>query len=317
LSEPAHAFRVGPGDQGKRLDRFLHERIPGLSRGRIQRAIRERVTLSWGVLARPATPVRPGGTVAIRWTPLSEVIRELVVPVHARGRGWLAVNKPPGVPVHPVNTVRENSIIRMLRRQEKNEDLRLCHRLDRETSGVLLVADNSDTARTLSEAFARGAVEKEYLAWVSGEVAAERGTVDLPIGSARGSRVWVRRDAVPEGQSARTDWVVELRLPGKTLVRVFPRTGRRHQIRVHLAAVGHPILGDLLYGRSDDDYLRMVSSGEDARANDGGPRRQMLHSARLEFPDPDGAHFRHRVEVPIPGDMANLVGAHRECLAGP
>ena len=117
MSEPITRFVVGKREGGKRLDHFLHERIPGLSRNRIQQAVRERVTLSWGVRARPATHVQPGGVVRIGWTPLAETRLELDLPVLRRGPGWMAVDKPSGIPVHPVNKVRENSLIRILRRQ--------------------------------------------------------------------------------------------------------------------------------------------------------------------------------------------------------
>jgi 23S rRNA pseudouridine1911/1915/1917 synthase len=308
LSEPTTVYGVGPRDRGKRLDRFLHERIPGISRGRIQRAIRDRVTLTWGVRARPATPVRPGGSVVIGWTPVPEVLRLESIPVLARGEGWLAVDKPPGIPVHPVNRVRENSLIRMLRRQEGEESLRLCHRLDRETSGVLLVAHDATSARVLSGAFARGRVLKEYLALVRGRVEGESGSIDLPIARASGSKVWVRRDVAEEGEAASTSWTVERRLEGRTLLRVFPATGRRHQIRVHLAAIGHPIEGDLLYGRPDADYLALVARGEDARREGPGPDRQMLHCARLVFPTPRGAD--ETVEAPVPLDFGRWAAAH-------
>jgi 23S rRNA pseudouridine1911/1915/1917 synthase len=299
VSEPATRFLVGAREGGKRLDQFLHERIPGLSRTRIQQAIRERVTLSWGVRPRPATPVRPGGEVAIGYTPLAEVPIAIEIPVIARGRGWLAVDKPPVLPVHPVNRVRENSLIRILRRQEGEEGLRLAHRLDRETSGVLLVADNPVTASRLSTAFLRGAVHKEYLALVAGDVAGEAGTIDLPIGRDERSRVFVKQ-AAGAGKPARTGWRVERRLGGRTLLRLFPETGRRHQLRVHLAAAGHPVLGDPLYGRPDADYLRMVAGDDPRRA--GGPARQLLHCARLVFPDPDGPGDV-AVAAPLPADF--------------
>jgi len=135
MSEPRTVFGVGERDRGKRLDRFLHEHIPGISRARVQRAIEERVTLSWGVRARASTPVRPGGVVEVGYTPIVEELLDVPIPVLARGDGWLAVDEPSGIPVHPVNTVRENTIIRMLRRQEGIEGLRLAHRLDRETTG--------------------------------------------------------------------------------------------------------------------------------------------------------------------------------------
>jgi 23S rRNA pseudouridine1911/1915/1917 synthase len=275
----------------------LHEHIPGLSRARIQRAIEARVTLSWGVTARASTPVRPGGEVRVGYTPIVEEIRDVAIPVIARGPGWLAVDKPSGIPVHPVNTVRENTIIRMLRRQEGDEGLRLCHRLDRETTGVLLIAEDAPTASALSTAFERGKVRKDYVAIVRGVVKDDEGVIDLSIGDASGSRVFVRRAIRDDGERAVTRWRVERRLPGATLLRLFPETGRRHQLRVHLEAIGHPILGDALYGRDDRDYLDLVAGTRDARVEGGGPRRQLLHCARLALAEID-------VEAPVPADFS-------------
>jgi 23S rRNA pseudouridine1911/1915/1917 synthase len=300
LSEPETRFTVGAREGGKRLDLFLKERIPGLSRARLQDAIRSRITLSWAAAVRPATPVRPGGTVEIGWVPLHEEPLQITLPVLARGKGWLAVDKPSGIPVHPVNRVRENSLIRLLRRQEGEPELRLVHRLDRETTGVLLLASDASTARALALAFEHGRVRKEYLALVRGETAEDHGRIDLPIGDRAGRKVFVRREA-GSGQPATTRWRIERRLPGRTLLRLFPETGRRHQIRVHLAAVGHPILGDILYGRPDRDYLDLVSGTRDARREEGAPARQLLHCARLTFRDPEGAE--QEVEAALPPDF--------------
>jgi 23S rRNA pseudouridine1911/1915/1917 synthase len=164
---------------------------------------------------------------------------------------------------------------------------------------VLLVARDADTARCLSTAFFLGEVRKLYLAVVCGEVALDGGTIDLPVGRAPGGAVWVRQTA-GVGLAARTDWEVARRLPGRTLLRVHPRTGRRHQIRVHLASIGHPVAGDPLYGRPDRDYLDLVRGAGDARRRDGGPVRQLLHCARLEFRDRDGARD---VSSPLPADF--------------
>ena len=305
MSEPRTVFPVGPKDRGKRLDRFLNERVPGLSRARIQDAIRTRVNLSWAVRARPATPVRPGGEVRIGWVPLEEPPLTIAIPVLVQARGWLAVDKPAGIPVHPVNRVRENSLIRMLRRQEGEERLCLVHRLDRETSGALLIARDVAASRALSLAFERRQVQKEYLAVVAGRVERDEGTIAFPIGEAGGSKVYVRR-AAGTGQDALTAWRVERRLSDRTLLRVFPATGRRHQIRVHLAAVGHPILGDLLYGGVDEAYLALVRSGRDARSESGGPSRQLLHCASLDFPDPDSGG-RCQVVAPTPVDFLDAL----------
>jgi len=302
VPEPGTIFQVGSRDRGQRLDRFLHARIPGPSRASIQRAIEARVTLSWTQRVRPSTRVRPGGEVHVGFTPLAETLLDVRIPVLDRGPGWLAADKPAGIPVHPVNRVRENTVILMLRRQEGAATLRLVHRLDRETSGALLVARDAIAARALSTAFERGEVSKEYLALVRGEIDREEGEIDLPIGPARDSRVRYRLAPHEDGKPSRTSWKVERRLRGCTLVRVFPRTGRRHQIRVHLTAMGHPILGDLLYGRDDDDFLDVVRGARDPRRGEDGPRRHLLHCARLVAPDPAGG-AAITIDAPLPEDL--------------
>ncbi len=302
VTEPLTIFPVGPKDRGKRLDLYLKERIPGLSRARLQRAIRTRVFLSWDATPRPSTPVRPGGEVRIGHDAVHEDLLEIEIPIIARGEGWLAVDKPAGIPVHPVNRIVENSLIRILRRQEDNENLRLVHRLDRETSGILLIATDPETARFLARAFERGRVRKEYLAIVAGEPTDDHGVIDSPIGAAERSRVFVRRQTTESGQHARTEWRVVLRFGHRTLLRIHPRTGRRHQIRVHLASIGHPVLGDPLYGRPDADYLDMVSGARDRRTESDGPKRQLLHASRLEFPDPS-RHGTTVIESPLPPDI--------------
>lgn len=302
MSEPTTDFLVGKREGSKRLDHFLHERIPGLSRTRIQQAIRERVTLSWGVEPRCSTRVRAGGVVHIGYTPIEEEPLELEIPILTRGVGWLAVDKPAGIAVHPVNRERDNTLIRMLRRQLDDESLRLVHRLDRETSGVLIVAEDGPTAGLFAPLFAGRAVRKEYLAWVSGSPASEAGEIRFPVGDRPESRVYVKRYA-GVGQPAHTRWRVERRLGDRTLLRVELLSGRRHQIRVHLDAIGHPVLGDLLYGRDDVDYLRLVAEGVDARIAEGGPLRQLLHCARLTFEAPGEAQPRV-VEAPLPSDFA-------------
>jgi 23S rRNA-/tRNA-specific pseudouridylate synthase len=167
---------------------------------------------------------------------------------------------------------------------------------------VLLVAENHAVARALSRAFMQGEVHKEYLALVRGRVEAPGGILELPIGDATDSEVYTRR-AAGHGQQARTRWRVERRGRETSLLRVFPETGRRHQIRVHLASIGHPILGDILYGRDDRGYLDLVRGRGDVRVAEGGPLRQLLHCARLVFPDPRG-EGRIEVAARLPEEFA-------------
>jgi RluA family pseudouridine synthase len=188
----------------------------------------------------------------------------------------------------------------MLRKQVGREGLRLAHRLDRETSGLLLIAEDRPSASHFSKAFMQGQVGKQYLAMVQGAPADDAGKIDLPIGEASGSQIYTKR-AAGVGQPAVTEWRVERRYADHSLLRLFPQTGRRHQLRVHLAAIGHPILGDLLYGRPESAYLELVRGEGDRRLRDGGPLRQLLHSAGLEFTDPAGR--RIVLTSPAPADF--------------
>ena len=292
MSDPILEFVVGPKDRGKRLDKFLSERIPGLSRTRIQNVIEQRVTLSWPVDPRPARAVQPGGVVRIEPRPSIEVVRSYNIPVLQRGDGWLAVEKPAGVLVHPVRDVVENSLIRTLRRQESDPALRLVHRLDGETSGVMIVARSRETAAHFAGAFERGEVHKEYLAWVRGTVDGEQGTIEGAIGKAEGSSIFVRQAVVATGgKIAVTGWKVEERRTNTTFLRLFPSQGRRHQLRVHLESIGHPIVGDVMYGRPDEDYLDWIADIRDPRKEAGEPSRHLLHCACLRVTAPEGGEL--------------------------
>jgi 23S rRNA pseudouridine1911/1915/1917 synthase len=302
MEEPGTTYEIGSKDAGKRLDRFLAERIPALSRSRIQRVIDERVTLSWAARARPSIRLRAGGRIHIGFTPLEETPIDVEIPVLDRGPGWIAVNKPAGMPVHPVNHTRVNSLIAIVRRRTRQDGLRLVHRLDAETSGVLLIAEEAVTARVLSAAFERREVRKEYLALVDGIVEGDTGVIEAPIGAARKSAVFVRLETAETGKPSLTEWRVERRFEGRTLLRLLPRTGRRHQIRVHLASIGHPLLGDILYGRPDGDYLDLVRGHQDPRRESGLPQRHLLHSARIVI-----AASRIDVKAPLPADFLTFL----------
>jgi 23S rRNA pseudouridine1911/1915/1917 synthase len=298
MSEPTTEYVVGKREGGKRLDHYLHERIPRLSRNRIQKMIRERVSLSWSASVRPSTTLRAGGLITIGFMPLDETPLEIDLPILDSGSGWLAVNKPAGIVVHPVSKVFENSLIRMLRRQEGREGLRLVHRLDRETSGVLLIAEDSETARCLSQAFVHGEVHKEYLAIVAGVVKDDAGRIELAVGKDEHATIYVKQ-AAGVGQPSLTEWSVERRYADRTLMRLYPHTGRRHQLRVHMNAIGHPVLGDAMYGVPEAIYLDMVSGDGELRRAAGGPQRQLLHCARMVFPDPAGKD-KLAVTAPLP-----------------
>ncbi|RMG45401.1 MAG: RluA family pseudouridine synthase [Acidobacteria bacterium] len=307
----AARFKVGPAFAGCRLDRFLQRMIPKLSRTRVQRAIATRVELSWDAPVKPSTPVQVGGTVSLLDPGIEEEEIAFDPPVLYEDRDILAIDKPPGLVVHPTHSHRRNTVISLLRRRRGEPQLTLAHRLDAETSGVLLLGRHRWAARRLQTAFERARVSKTYLAVVRGAPAADRFRIDLPLGTfTRDGFIFRQGPEAERTKSARTEVRVVRRLADRALVEVRPETGRRHQIRAHLALAGHPILGDKLYMLPDRDYRRLLLYGklpEEAAARLGAGRL-LLHSFRLELDHPrEGG--RISLEAPMPSDM-------REALRG-
>jgi 23S rRNA pseudouridine1911/1915/1917 synthase len=287
---------VRPDEDGMVLERFLCARVPSEPIERVRSAIATRVRVSWAAEVDRSDPVPSGGQVRLLPEPLHEVPDGRPLRIVVERDGWLAVDKPAGIPVHPSRSIRANSLIERIRRTREEPGLRLAHRLDRETSGVLLLARDRATAARLGKAFERRAVVKEYVAVVHGVPYADEGTVDLALGRAVASAVQVRQSA-GHGRESRTRWAVERRGRQRAVLRLVPETGRRHQLRAHLEAIGHPIVGDVLYGRPDRDYLDLVNGVRDPRIDAGEPARMMLHcrGVRLGWP---GLDIDVRVEPP-------------------
>jgi len=175
----------------------------------------------------------------------------------------LVINKPAGLVCHPTKGDAHSSLIGRVR-LHLGDGARphLVNRLDRETSGVTIVAKHDAAARELRQLWEARAVGKEYLAIVHGHVAAEHGIIDVPLGCDERSRVAIKDCVRPDGAPSQTEFWVERRFSRAegdfTLLRVVPCTGRKHQIRIHLAHLGHPIVGDKIYGGDEDLYLALV-----------------------------------------------------------
>ena len=212
------------------------------------------------------------------------------------------MDKPAGVVVHPARGHRRGTLAQaLLGRAAGGDDPDrpgIVHRLDRNTSGLLVVARSDAVHAALKAQLARRELEREYLALVDGRPAARRGTIDAPIGRDRRVRTRMSSDT-DEPRPAVTHFTVERALPRETLLRVRLETGRTHQIRAHLQAIGHPVVGDPEYGT--------------------GPRhglaRQFLHAARLAFPHPVSV-APLEVTSPLPPDLAAALGRAAEWKAG-
>ena len=304
-------LEVPPDDAGVRLDQFLAARLGSRTRSQIQKLIREgRVGLD-RTTARPGIAVRAGDVVRVdipaptRATPRPEA---LPLDILHDDPDLIVVDKPAGMVVHPAAGHADGTLVNALLHHVRDlsgigGELRpgIVHRLDRGTSGVMVVAKHDQAHAELARQFADREVEKEYVALVWGLVQQGR-RIDLPIGrdSVDRKRISVRSRRARE---AVTRVVTAEPLDGVTLVRVAIATGRTHQIRVHLSAIGHPVVGDPVYGglrRHPPPHLRVV----------GRLDRPFLHAARLAFTHPrDGR--RVAVACALPDDLRNLADAIR------
>lgn len=217
----------------------------------------------------------------------------------------VAVDKPAHLPAHADGPFVRKTLVAVAREALADPALDLVHRLDRETSGVCLLARTKRAGRALRQQFEVGAVHKLYHAVIAARIASGF-VVDAPIGHAPGSLVKLRRTAAPEAlspQPATTRFEVERTAAHGTLLRCKPEQGRTHQIRVHLEHNGTPVLGDKLYGRPDADYVdfvrRVKASGDVRTAVDQGPDRHLLHSSSLTFTHPTTG-LRTVVAAPLP-----------------
>ncbi|MBI2911580.1 MAG: RluA family pseudouridine synthase, partial [Chloroflexi bacterium] len=238
-----------------RLDRFLVANC-GLSRSALQHLIRDgRVTLE-GRAARPGIRLRSGDRVIVRPRrpePVTLQPEEIPIPVVYEDADLIVVNKPPALVVHPGPGHPSGTLVNALLARCRDlaplaGDLRpgIVHRLDRDTSGILVVAKHDASYQALADQFRQRHVQKAYLVLVRGSPQSPEGTVEAPLG--RHPRHRQRMAIVPTGRPARTSYRLLEPLPRCSLLRVEPETGRTHQIRVHLASIGLPILGDRIYG---------------------------------------------------------------------
>ena len=307
---------VGAGHDGYRVDRFIHARIVRLSRTRIQQIIaRGQVRDARGPIVRPAHRVRAGEVVTVLRPAPPEPDVVLDYAVRHQDPDLMVLDKPAGLPVHPSARYHRHTLTAVLRgRLGAGHGWEMAHRLDRETSGVMVFGRRGGSGSVLKRSFQRREVDKEYLALVHGKLAAPC-TLEIPLGPAQGSEIRVKmgpRTLAEGGLPACTE-IEPLALgcfrdEPITLVRARPRTGRQHQIRVHLALAGHGIVGDKLYGIEEAWFLDIVERGRPMSelGEHLGLWRHALHAARIELPHPrDGR--RLAFAAPWPDELAAIL----------
>jgi 23S rRNA pseudouridine1911/1915/1917 synthase len=287
---------------GSRLDAFLAARLHGYSRQKVQSLIAEGRVLWKGRPAKASSRVAQGDPVVLlvpkREDPPAR--HERLEALYEDG-AILAVNKPGDVLSHPTDKIANNSATAILAKQRPGEKLCLVHRLDRETSGVLLFAKSSELAADLGKQFFERATQKEYWALVLGRVDFETKTVDKPLGYDT-HEVRMRQRVMEEGEGypAKTEFRALKTGERFSLVSALPKSGRLHQIRVHLAYLGHPVAGDKIYVGEGEHFLKMWKGELDGAALEFP--RQMLHARRLEIRHPVTDKMI-AIEAPLPADF--------------
>lgn len=298
-----------PEFSGSRLDVYLAARLHRHSRAKVQGLISAGRVYFRGKPAKPAARVLAGERIIIRYPAGTDApARHASLEVLYEDEELLAVNKPGDVLSHPTDKAANNSVTVILSKQFPQGRHFLAHRLDRETSGVLLLAKSSTAAARLQEQFAGRRIKKEYWAIVSGNARFKRKIVDAPLGYDE-HEIRVRQKVClgSEGHPAVTHFYALALTEKASLIRAVPKTGRLHQIRAHLAWLGLPILGDKLYMGNGEVYLkawRKQLQEVDLKAL--GAKRQMLHARNLKLSHPlSGKQID--ITAPIPEDFA-------ECL---
>ena len=298
------AATTTPAQAGARLDRALSELFPEFSRSFLSRLVENgSVRVGDRVISKPSHRLEAGQQVEIEIpaaTPTDVVAQDLHLTILFEDEDLVVVDKPAGLVVHPAAGHADQTLVNALLFRVKDlsgigGEIRpgIVHRLDKDTSGVMVIAKNDATHRALTAAWNTDQVRKEYLALVYGTPAELKGTIDAPIG--RDPRDRKRMAVVATGRRAITDYEVVERLRHASLIRCTLRTGRTHQIRVHLKHHGHPIIGDPVYsgpqwkGIPDKKIQKALA----------GIERQMLHAVRLTI--------NHRTfEAPVPEDFASV-----------
>ena len=309
----ALAFDAGEEDAGSRLDAFLAARVEGVSRTALKRAIEDGDVLVAGKPAKPSHRLRAGERVEVELPepPATELEPEdIPLDIVYEDEEVVVVNKPAGMVVHPAAGVRSgtlaNAVAHRLQTPQSavssQQSLRpgIVHRLDRDTSGLIVVAKTARAHESLSDQFRARTVFKSYAALVHGVVKEDKGKIEQPLG--RDPRNRTRMAVVRGGRAALSIWKARRRFERMTLLDVEIKTGRTHQIRVHLASINHPVVGDETYGGGRDKNLHDPR----LRSAVASLGRQFIHAARLGFHHPSTGQWLG-FDAPLPPELAGFL----------
>lgn len=308
----ARVFRASESETGQRLDAYLAAQVEGWSRARLQRLIEEGDVLVNGRTAKPSYKLRETDEIEVELTapPPSEFAPENIpLEIIHEDDDLVVVSKPAGLVVHPAAGIPSGTLanalayhFRQLSESAGRARPGIVHRLDRDTSGLMVVAKNGTAHENLADQFRAREIFKSYMALVHGRVAKESGQIDQPI--ARDPRNRTRMAVVRGGRPSLSLYRVRQAFERFTLLDVEIKTGRTHQIRVHLQWLKHPVVGDPVYGDGRDNTVQDVR----LRSRITALTRQFLHAEQLGFRHPRTGE-RLRFTAPLPNDLAEFLAA--------
>ena len=304
--------RLGAGHAGWRLDRALADAVPTLSRERLKALIRSGAVEAKGSAVRdPALKVKGGEALRVAVpepTPAHNEAQDIPLPIVFEDDHLLVVDKPAGLVVHPAAGNLDGTLVNALLHHCRGSlsgiggvaRPGIVHRIDKDTSGLLVVAKTDVAHEGLAKQFAAHSIDRRYLAVVNGVPKFAGGTVDAPLARSAANRKKIAIVEGKRGKRAVTHWKRLAVLKDAALVECRLETGRTHQVRVHMASTGHPLIGDPVYGRSGKTHGKLLKEMQF--------HRQALHAAELGFTHPVTRH-RMSFSSPMPADMQELFKA--------
>lgn len=286
-------LNVNSIDDGIRIDKFIVEKLPNISRSTIQRLIDEKNILINGTCGKASYKVKPGDIIEIHQEEPKEVSlkpQDIPLDILYEDNDIIVINKPKGMVVHPGNGNLDGTLANAVLHKCKGSlsgiggEIRpgIVHRLDKDTSGAIIVAKNDASHIKLSEQIQNREVKKTYIALVRGVVKENEATINMPISRSTNDRI--KMAVSKSGKEAITHFKVLKRWDGFTLLEIIIETGRTHQIRVHLSQIGYPVVGDEVYSNGKNPF---------------GVHGQMLHAKKLEFLHPISGQ-KLCIEAPLP-----------------
>lgn len=316
----ATQLTVQQADAGQRLDRFLASQWPDYSRTLLADMIRDGLV---NIADLPPTKLKPalkletGQVITVQKPALEQLdleAEDIPLEILFEDEALIVINKPADLAVHPPKAGRggtlANALLHHFKQLSRTDPIRpgIVHRLDADTSGVIICAKDESAHFKLAKQFEERSVNKQYLAIARGRMKEATGVIDMPIG--RHPDHYEMQRVHPDGKPAVTEWEVLETFKRFTYLRLKPRSGRTHQLRVHLATINHPIVGDRLYSRKPPLTMSEVLGEEPKPGEAPLIARQALHAASIEFEHPRSGE-RIKFEAPLPADFERALNALR------